>query len=236
MVQAIRLDAFSVGMARAIAGPGASMPAAADSSPDSPEVERLSGMLALKNGDTAAADSYFEKAIEGSVSMVPLVRNARAQDETLARLAYKLYPSIPDSPAWLGDVLAKKQPEEALKLYMEAATLDRLNYLLWQQEGLLARSLGHNDIALDALGRACELNTRQRTTCGIAARLSYAAGAWDRVINYYVRGSMPGNAPDWVLMIKAAQKLGRTADAAAYLAQAQRANPADYNTLLAKQK
>jgi len=70
----------------------------------------------------------------------------------------------------------------------------------------------------------------------MAARLTYAAGAWDRTIYYYVRGSMPASPGDWVLMIKAAQKLGRTADADAYLAQAQKANPADYNTLLAKQR
>jgi tetratricopeptide (TPR) repeat protein len=236
IVQAVRLDAFSVEMARAVAGPETRVPQPVDSSLDLPETERLSGMLARKNGDIAGADSYFEKAMEGSVSMVPLVRDARPQDETLARLAYKLYPSIPDSPAWLADVLAKKQPEEALKLYREAAGLDPLNNLLWEQAGLLARSLGHNDIALDALGKACDLNPKRTSPCIFAARLSYAAGTWDRVIYYFVRGSMPGNSADWVLLIKAAQKLGRAADADAYLAQAHRAKPADYNTLLAKQR
>jgi tetratricopeptide (TPR) repeat protein len=236
IVQAIRLDAFSVEMARAVAGPENRVPGPVDSSLDLPETERLSGMLALKVGDIAGSDSYFEKAIEGNVSMVPLVRDARPQDETLARLAYKLYPSIPDSPAWLADVLAKTEPEEALMLYKEAVGLDPLNNLLWEQVGLVAQSLGHNDIALDALGKACDLNPQRTTPCIFAARLSYAAGNWDRVIYYFVRGSLPGTYADWVLMIKAAQKLGRTADANAYLVQAQEAIPADYNTLLAKQK
>lgn len=236
LFETARLDAFAVNTARTIAGKSVQAAVSPlNSGLDLPESERLLGMLALKEGDTAGADRHFEAALEGSASMVPLVRHARPKANALAQIAYGLYPSIPDSPAWLAGTLSSKQPEEALKLYLEAAGIDPWNNLVWEQAGLLAQTLRHDDVALDALGKACDINPKRNGTCMRAARLSYNAGSWEGVIHYFVLGSMPKTPPDWVLLIRAAQKLGHDADAAIYLAQARTANPADYDKLLAQQ-
>jgi tetratricopeptide (TPR) repeat protein len=167
--------------------------------------------------------------------MVPLVRWALPKDENLARLAYGLYPSEPDSPAWLAAILPSKEPEESLELFQEAAALDPLNNTLWEQTGTLAQRLKHDDIAINANGKACAIYPARRDTCINAAELSYNAGSWDQVIRYFELGSMPKTSADWVLLIKAARKLGRDADAATFLAQAKEVAPADYSTLLAQQ-
>jgi len=235
LVQTVRQEAFATNVAKAVAGSSGQADEPVAAGVDLPETERLAGMLALKNGDTGQANELFQSAIERDASMVPLVRWARPQDEALARLAYGLYPSIPDSPAWLAGALASKQPEEALKLYQEAAGLDPLNNVLLEQEGVLAQKLKHNDIAIDAYGKACAIAPSSFGPCIKAAELSYNAGLWAQVIRYYELAAMPKTAADWVLLIKAAQKLGRTADAATYLAQAKIAKPADYTKLLEKQ-
>lgn len=235
LTQAARQEAFATSVAKAVAGNASRVPEAVDSSVDQAETERLEGILALKRGDTAEADLLFERAMEASASMVPLVRWARPKDEALARFAYGLYPSAPDSPAWLANILSPKEPEESLKLFQEAAALDPLNNTLWEQTGTLAHTLKHDDIALPAFGKACAIYPSRFGTCVKAAELSYNAGLWDQTIKYFQLASMPNNSADWVLLIKAAQKLGHTADADSYLAQAKVAAPDDYTKLLARQ-
>ena len=235
LVQTARQEAFATNVAKAVAGNSGQADEPVAEGVDLPETERLAGMLALKNGGTGEANELFKSAIQRSASMVPLVRWALPKDEALARLAYGLYPSMPDSPAWLAGALASKQPEEALKLYREAAGLDPLNNVLLEQTGVLAQKLKHNDIAIDAYGKACAIAPRSYGPCIKAAELSYNAGLWAQVIHYFELAAMPKTAADWVLLIKAAQKLGRNTDAAAYLAQAKISKPADYIKLLAKQ-
>jgi tetratricopeptide (TPR) repeat protein len=235
LLESAHRDVFAVDVAKSVAGNSGHVANGVAAGVNQPETERLSGMLALKNGDTGQANELFQSVMEENESMVPLVRWARPNDETLARFAYGLYPSIPDSPAWLAGILVAKQPEEALKLYLEAAALDPIDNLRWEQIGVLAQQLKHNDIALDAFGKACAIFPRRYGNCIKAAQLSYNAGSWEQVIQYFELGSMPRTPPDWVLLIKAAQKLGRSADADSYLAQAEAAAPADYTALLADQ-
>lgn len=234
ITEAVRLNIFAVEITRQIAGdaPTGKKP---DIRPSLPETERLQGVLSLKQGNTAEADSYFENAIRGSMSLVPLVRAARPKAEALARTAYTLYPQIPDTPAWVADTLPDTESAEKLALYRSAAALEPADNLLWEKVGELAASLHRNDVALDAFKRACDINPIRNGACHQAARYYYAKGDWEQVIYYFKRGSMPEHSPDWVLLIKAAQQLGLAADADSYLQQAQARNPDDYGKLLAEQ-
>lgn len=243
--EAMGVNHFSIGMARVLAvgalkgnerepveNAAQAQAQYAASAPAAAQAQRMLGLLSAKQGDLAGADVYFTKALAGSADTVPLVRVSRPQSEGLARTAYRLYPTNEEAAAWLGDVLAATQPDQAITLYRQAVALAPLDNLTWEKLGASAQARGQTELAIEAFGQACQINPIRNGACHGAARLSYTQGQWDKVIYYFERGFMPGDEADWVLLIRAAQKLGRDGDAGKYLQQAQARNPADYAKLL----
>lgn len=236
--QAASLNGFGLSVLRAVGG-GAS-PADVgrllSTAPASPAVERMLGMLAVKEGKTQEADVRFTAALRNSVDAVPLVYAARPDSVALAREAYRLYPDSSYANMWLGDLIVKPSPDEALVLYRRAAALQPGDDLLWEKVAGLAYQQGDKAVALQASRRACDINRfRNDGACDRAGYLSYAVGDYQNVIYYFERASLPDNEDNWTLLIRAAQKLGRTEDAARYLLDARQRNPADYDKLLREQ-
>lgn len=190
------------------------------------------GWFAWRAGDNPTAESAWALAIGNDVRYVSVIRSVVPHNIRLATLATLAYPQRSESWAWLAGIKAIEDPVTAEGLYQHATALAPFDNLLWEQLSGVSLAAGDSIVAQAAAERACDLVPVRNGSCHTAARLAQAQGDWATVIYYYERGDYPEHIEDWVQLIVAAQKLGRTADAQRYLSQAQQELPANYEQLL----
>jgi tetratricopeptide (TPR) repeat protein len=190
------------------------------------------GLLAAQAGDATTAGRDWAAAVQADEGYVGRVRDHAPTDAALATLAATRYPDDAEAAEWLGDALTATQPAAALTAYQRAVARQPDASLVWEKMGTLAAAQGQADLARTADRHACDLNPNRNGTCISAAHFAYVAGAWAECIQYYERAQYPEYSAQWVELIRAAQALGRPADAEHYLTLAQRRDPADYMHLL----
>ena len=190
------------------------------------------GLRAMQQGNFSEAENQWVHALAGDVHYLQLVRAVAPTSKLLAERAAQLHPAEPTAWTWLAELTEPHDALAALENYERAAQLDPANNLIWERIGVLANQAQKFNLAFDAAKHACDLNPKRNGSCHTAARLAYQFHEWQAVVDYFVRGSFPEHAEDWVLLIRAAEFLGRTEDAQRYLARAQDRNPAKYDVLL----
>ena len=188
------------------------------------------GLLAEARGDGAAAEEHWAEALRADVQYMRLVQVKAGGSASLAEAAVAAYPEEATAWEWLGDT--ESRPDAALEDYRRAVELNPRANLVWEKVASLARQQGNLVLSLEAARNACDLWPIRNGACHSAARLAFEAGDWETVIYYYERGFYPEHPEDWAEMIRAAQRLGREADAERLLAQAEQEYPADYGALL----
>lgn len=197
-----------------------------------PQAFWFQGILDLRVDNPTAADDDFTQLLLSRSARISVIHAVRPSAPVLPQIAYACYPDDPAAIAWLADTFVNSDPSRSLILYQQSLASDPQDSRTWQKLGSLALQQQQKDIARQAFQRACDIDSVANGACHSAARLDYNAGDWLGVTHYFSRGSLPEYADDWVLLILASKKLGRTDDANRYLQQAQQRNPADYRKLL----
>jgi Tfp pilus assembly protein PilF len=190
------------------------------------------GWVAWMAGDAPTAESAWGIAMRANERFMPAVWMTASPDTKLAELAVTLYPDRAEGWNWLGDLYATNNPAKAVDYYQKAAALSPLDNLIWENLSNQALEAGNRDLALVSARKACDLVPIRNGACHNAARLAYEKGDWQTVITYFVRGSYPEHAEDWVLLIRAAQKANQPDEATRFLALAHERLPADYESLV----
>ncbi len=199
--------------------------------PDDPEVRNLSGLIAAANGDLAAAEEHYRRALTVAPDMAELRINighlARDRGDIEAavasyRKALEISPRLAAAHTNLGNGLfALGRHDDAFRHYRTAVEIDPGYATGWSNLGVALRAVGDPDGARAALDRALDVepdhpDARMGRAIVELLRGNFSTGWRDYLGRNSVRGRadrlhrerLPGDLAGKSLIVEADQGLG----------------------------
>jgi len=155
------------------------------------------GMLAHWQGDESRSRRLWRQQLARIPAPLPFLHILYPQDESLARAAHRLYPDSTLATFWLGEVLAGRDVDAAIALYVQALARSPQDGVRWVELGWLYRHNGQAQKALHAYDRGCRLRDRGGNGCWQAGLLAEELGQSAQAARYYrlTLRQIPGYTP-----------------------------------------
>ena len=209
----------------------------------SSEADRLRGLAAIQDGDTAAAAGYFAKAVAvgdnarafTDMARLRLIERDTAAASELAEKAAALSPHGIDTLLVKGQIaLVKGDLKTALDTYSDAAKRYPTSLAALNGQAAALGDLGRFTDMLAVADKAAEVASRNLEVAYLRARAGVAMQNWELVRSTVqpLEAEIPGVHPLRVLYAEALIKLDRSELAAAQLSPIVRVQPGNRQAAL----